>query len=394
MEAKRRVLYISYDCILEPLTSSQVLPYLKGLSRKNDIYLLTFNKARVSEGRLNSIAAANNLKGIFGLAYHKTPTLPATCFDITCGIIKGMSIIRRHGIALVHARSHVSCAIAFALKRLSGVSYIFDVRGLLADERVDSGDWQKGSIVYRVVKFCEALMLKSSSGIVLLSSSGVNLLDDIQRGSSARTTVIPTCVDTEIFSPPDPSRAVGGDLRLVYVGSLGTWYMLPEMLDFFGAVKKAVRQSKFTILTWSDPVYITKAIREKGLDEGSIEVKRAPHEGVPSYLASSDASIFFIRPTFSKRVSCPTKFAEALSMGLPVVANSGIGDIAHFIRKYSTGVVVDAFREESYKKAIDELMGMLKDRSGLSMRCRDLALAEFSLASGIRKYEALYEAVT
>jgi len=40
----KRVLYISYDGLMEPLGESQVLSYLKGLSKSYQIYLLSFEK--------------------------------------------------------------------------------------------------------------------------------------------------------------------------------------------------------------------------------------------------------------------------------------------------------------------------------------------------------------
>jgi hypothetical protein len=140
MGGERRILYISYDCITEPLTTSQVLPYLEGLSSQNEIFLLTFNKKKVERRRLANIAARYGLKRIYALRYHKWPSLPATAFDILCGIAMALVIVKNHGISLVHARSYVACAAAFAVRRLTGVEYIFDVRGLLADERVDSTD--------------------------------------------------------------------------------------------------------------------------------------------------------------------------------------------------------------------------------------------------------------
>jgi hypothetical protein len=39
-----KLLYVSYDGILEPLGQSQILSYLEKLSLSNKIYLLTFEK--------------------------------------------------------------------------------------------------------------------------------------------------------------------------------------------------------------------------------------------------------------------------------------------------------------------------------------------------------------
>jgi glycosyltransferase involved in cell wall biosynthesis len=77
-------------------------------------------------------------------------------------------------------------------------------------------------------------------------------------------------------------------------------------------------------------------------------------------------------------------------MGVPVVVNQGIGDIDGFIRRCSVGVVVDDFRKENYRKAVLQLMDILKDKDSLAERCRKLAANEFSLESAVRKYNEIY----
>lgn len=394
MKTSKRILYISYDCITEPLSASQVLPYLKGLSERNEIFLLTFNKKKVDIACLSKIEKECGIRKIFSLRYHKAPTLQATSFDIACGVITSLYIAIRYNISLIHARSYVAGTIALTLKKILGTPYIFDVRGLLADERLDSGDWKKDSPAYRIVKFLEKKMLKESAHIVILSRRGADIVGKIEKSASKKTSVIPTCVDTRLFSPEVAAYKQNAALRFIYIGSLGTWYMLSEMLDFFKVAHSVIKKTNFMILTQSDTGLILRLIREKGIDEDSVSIKKAAHEDVPGYLRESDASVFFIKPSFSKMASCPTKFAESISMGVPVVTNAGIGDIDSFIRKYSVGVVIEHFEREDYEKALKEISGMIEERGALTRRCVDLAAMEFSLESGIEKYKHIYEIVS
>lgn len=387
---KTRVLYISYDCITEPLTESQVLPYLRGLSKENGIYLFTFNKKPVSAEFMEEVAKEYGLEKVFALRYHKNPSLPATLFDVFCGAVRGFFIVVRYKIAFIHARSYVACAIALVLKKICGIKYLFDIRGLLADERADSGDWDKGSISYRLVKFYEKVMIKEAAKIIVLSHAGLAIVEDISAGAKDRTSVIPTCVDTELFTPPPRYEFINAPLKFIYVGSLGTWYMLSEMLEFFKTALRIANESRLTVITWSDQGIVNSLVREKGIDENRVIVKREPHGRVPFYMKENDISLFFIKPVFSKKVSCPTKFAESLSCGLPIITNSGIGDLDDYIKKYSVGAVVNDFNVEGYESAIRTVIDMLKDRGALSLRCRSLAVKEFSLASGIEKYKDIY----
>src|SRR5258705_773619 len=100
--------------MLVPLGQSQVLPYLRQLSRTGISFtLLSFERAsawtesglRRSEDLARSLAT----DGIdwHRLKYHQRPSLPATVYDVLAGIRKGSHLVRSKGIEMVHARSHI-----------------------------------------------------------------------------------------------------------------------------------------------------------------------------------------------------------------------------------------------------------------------------------------------
>jgi glycosyltransferase involved in cell wall biosynthesis len=110
---------------------------------------------------------------------------------------------------------------------------------------------------------------------------------------------------------------------------------------------------------------------------------------VPEWLRRASALFFFIRPIPSKRASCPTKFAEGLASGLPVVCNRGIGDLDDIIEREGVGVLVDGFSDAAYSDAALRLKGLLED-PGLSGRCRRLAETRYSVDLGVDAYHGLY----
>src|SRR5690606_10084151 len=71
------------------------------------------------------------------MRYHKRFSLLATLWDIVAGTWVGWRLVRRHGQVIVHARSYIPADMALAIKWLTGVKYVFDMRGFWADERVD-----------------------------------------------------------------------------------------------------------------------------------------------------------------------------------------------------------------------------------------------------------------
>jgi hypothetical protein len=170
----RSVLFISYNGMLDPLGQTQVLPYLKQLSRRGVRFtLLSFERGFAFQEQercelLRKELAADNIEWHY-LRYHQKPSLPATVFDVANGVRYARKLVRRNKIELVHARSHIPATIALALKKQFGVKMIFDMRGLLADEYVDANHWQKGSAPYRLTKFVERRALGAAEGIVTLT---------------------------------------------------------------------------------------------------------------------------------------------------------------------------------------------------------------------------------
>src|SRR5205823_7759921 len=100
------------------------------------------------------------------------------------------------------------------------------------------------------------------------------------------------------------------------------------------------------------------------------------------------------KPGYSKLASSPTKFAEYLASGLPVVSTRGIGDIDAVIEDEGVGVLLDDFTAESYAKAFRRADALRKE-PGFRDTCREVAHRFYDLHSiGSTRYLRLYRAVT
>lgn len=388
-----RVLYISYDGLLEPLGQSQILPYLNSLSARQIIFsLLTFEKKGGKEAKREREALRKRLwqKRIrwVPLRYHKTPTVPATLYDILTGFVVGATIVMRHKIQIAHARSYVPALIALALKKVMGVKFLFDMRGFWADERVDGRIWPSGGARYRIAKALEKVYLRKADAVITLTDAAKNEIEALEyfRGRRPHITVISTCVDLGQFEIRDHAS---GPFTLVYSGSLGTWYALDEMTAFFAVLKKRIPSARFLILTQS-PRPLAEAVRDKyALGEKEMSVRDVVYQRMPESIASGDAGIIFSRPSWANKARCPTKLGEFLASGLPVVMSRGIGDTEALVREERVGVVVDEFSESAYETAA----GALRDLLGgvdLRKRCRRVAERYFSLQEGIARYQRVY----
>ncbi len=378
-----RSLYISYFGLREPLVQTQVLPYLRELTASGvAMSLLTFEPARFDESEWRERLRRDGIEWTT-LRYHKRPTVPATLYDIVRGAFRAASIARRERIQILHGRSHVGAAIGALSKRMCRARLIFDFRGLLAEEYVDHGNWRAGGLLFRLTKRVERWLLRDADGVVFLTEAARQQLP-------VPVEVIPCCTDVDRFANAAPADLGAGDRNVyVYSGSLGGYYLVEETARLLRADQRAFA----LILTQSAPGPMIEALERAGFSPGEFRVLCVPPENMPGYLRAAAAGVSLIRPSPARCASSPTKFAEYLAAGLPVIHSAGIGDLDAQIEQNRAGVLVRRFDDASYGEAIRAIAELRRDPE-TAIRCRALARAAYDLheVGGVR-YRRLYDAV-
>lgn len=391
-------LYICYLSLEDPLVHSQVVAYLDGLARAgHTIHLLTF-EPELSAERRQELASGLAERGItwHSLRYHKRPSLPATIFDALVGAATAARLVRRHGLEVIHARSHVPAAMALIARRFARARLIFDLRGLWAEEYADAGRWREGGIPFRITKRVEAAAIRAADAMVVLTKTVRDYLFKDRPGPPVE--VIPCCADlSTIEAQADAREATRRELDagdrpvLVYVGKFTGWYMEQEMVDFFAAAREEIPDLLFVVVTQADREPALKALAARGIGEADFRITSSPPGEIGRYLAAADAGISFIRPCLSKISSSPTKIGEYLGAGLPVVSGTGIGDVDELLSADGTGVLVHEFADAAYRDAARRMAELIAD-PGTRESCRQLAHRELSLDEvGIPRYERVYE---
>jgi glycosyltransferase involved in cell wall biosynthesis len=403
-----RSLFLTYDGLLSPLGQSQILPYMRGLkARGHGITILSFeqgkNATAEAQADLRQRLAAEGIAWT-ALRYHKSPSAPATAFDVLQGAAAARWLIARDDIEILHTRSYVPTLMALLVA--GPRKLIFDIRGFWADERVDGGLWDQAralpATLYRLAKGLERWGFHRANHIVVLTHAAARILGDIPgvRLPLPPVTVIPTCVDLDRFRPaPDKTarrRELGLPMSriLVYQGSIGTWYMLAEMVAFVRRAKQRWPDLLWLVLAPSEHDRFRQECAAGGLVEGrDFRIEALPHNEVARWLGAADAALFFIRPTYSKISSCPTKFGECLACGIPVVANDRVGDVAETIAQHRVGTAITNFDDQSYDHALDEIEGVMADPA-TATRCRQAAEADFALEDAVTRYDRIYRSLT
>jgi glycosyltransferase involved in cell wall biosynthesis len=389
------VLYVSYDGMLEPLGQSQVQAYIKRLAVGMHIHLISFEKAGDWANVAERKRIAREIAGAgivwHPLRYHKRPSAIATAWDIFCGTVLGLWLVLRYRLRIVHARSYVPSVMALALKRLTGVKYLFDMRGFWADERVDGGLWPRDGCMYRVAKAWERRFLLAADHVVSLTNAAVWELQrfDYLKGRILSITVIPTCADLDRFTPMPQVRDDSGFV-LGYVGTVGTWYLFDETVACFVQLLRLRPDARLLIVNRGEHDYIRKRLTAAGVADAAVELTTATHSEVPSQMARMDAGVFFIKQLISKQASAPTKLAEFLGCGIPCLGNAGVGDMADVLEGEKVGVALYAFDDTALANGLQALLQMVADPNTRA-RCVAAAQKHFSLDEGVSRYRKIYE---
>jgi glycosyltransferase involved in cell wall biosynthesis len=405
----RSVLFISYNGMLEPLGQTQVLPYLRELSKRGvNFTLLSFERAQAFTvaGRrqceeLKRDLHAENIDWHW-LRYHQRPSLPATMYDVWAGIRYAGKLVRRKKIELVHARSHIPATIALALKRKFGIKMIFDVRGLMAEEYVDARHWPEGGLRYRITKAAERKIFAATDAVVTLTERIWPIIKewDGLKGRAVHHAVVPCCVDLSLFNFSEAQRekvraelGLENRFTLVYSGSLDGWYLTEDMADFFARVVQKESDAHLLWLTKGSRERVRQLMSARGIGENNFSVRAVSPKEVPSYLAAGDVGIAFIKRCFSKLASSPTKNGEYLACGLPIVINSGIGDSDELVNGSQAGIAIDDFGAQDFENAWVGIQQLVSDPD-IKAKARALAERVFDLeAVGAERYARLYEEI-
>lgn len=392
------MLYLCYLSLEDPLVHSQVVAYLAGLAERGHVvHLMTF-EPRLSPQRSRQFAEELRSRGIawHRRRYHKRPSLPATAFDVIAGGLAAARLVRRHRLNAIHARNHMPAAMAMIAAWFARFRLIFDVRGLMAEEYVDAGNWKRGGIPYRLTKWVQRAALRRADGVVTLTEAVRPHLSEAKAGPDT-TFVIPCCADVERIAERSPERDtaraeldLGDRPAMVYVGKFTGWYMEREMADFVAVARKAEPELLFLIVTQADPAPMLRELERCGIGAEDFRVLRSEPEDVGRYLAAADVGLSFVRPCFSKISSSPTKIGEYLAAGLPVVSTAGIGDVDALLRDNRVGALVEDLSSPGYEATVAALRELREDpeiRRGCAATAREnLSLREV----GIPRYDALY----
>jgi glycosyltransferase involved in cell wall biosynthesis len=153
--------------------------------------------------------------------------------------------------------------------------------------------------------------------------------------------------------------------------------------------------ARFLVINKGGHDLIRSELEKAGVDLSRVEIRQVPFDQVAEQIGRMDAGIFFIKPVWSKRGSCPTRMGEFLACGKPCLANAGCGDVEEDFAQTQTGVTLRATDDQGVDMsgldaALTRLITLSTDPQ-MQTRCRTAAEERFSLGGAIEEYDNIYQ---
>ena len=164
------------------------------------------------------------------------------------------------------------------------------------------------------------------------------------------------------------------------------------MVKTFKILKYLDSSSKFLFISNNGKDEVVKEFLKNNLNEKDLVFKKnLIRSDIPKYLEMADLSLVYIRPGNSKMGCSPTKLAELLAMGIPILANKGVGDLNEILCiEKNNSICLNSFDENHIRENLLKITSQSIDKE----KIREFALKNFSLTEAIRRYETVYKSLS
>ena len=380
--------------------NSQIIPYILGLN-KNKFYkftIISFEKNNIPNS-LKELISKNDIK------WYKLRFTPKYFFllkflDLIKIIIFPLLIIIFSKIDLVHCRGQLPALPGMIAKKILKKKFIFDCRGLWADERLDNKSWNKEyfihNLTYIFFKKIENILFSFSDHNIVLTTKVRDFLIENSKYDEKYFTTIPCSANFNHFNILGSAQIINKkkelgvnnyDFIIGYFGSISNIYHPDQMIKFFQFCKNI--QKNTIILFFSDNFeYLKNNLNNfNNLDKKDYLLINSNYEELPIYYNICDLTLSFVKNTHARKASSPTKIGESLACGVPVLSNRGIGDLDTHLN-FNKISIIDVNNDEELKK-ISMLTKKIKSLN--RHKIRNIGKKYYDLDTAIMKYEEIYK---
>lgn len=383
-EHTRNVTYLSFNGLSSNVGRSQIIPYVIDLSSYGYCFTIV-SIERVDQmvneiDDLNQLLQEKNINWKYRLRDNKSLNW--------IEFLKDVSFLKKNihtNTTFIHARSYVAAAIG----ALSGKHWIFDMRGFYFDELYETNRLGKGiagKVFYYFSLKIESWLLRKATSIITLTSSAKLLLE--KKLNDSAITVIPCVADEEHFQKNTKAKKILREKLnislkskvVIYSGGLGYWYDKDFMTQAVAKISRFYSDTVFLVATKDLGGF--KVLEERCKEHNIVLIKvEADYSSIVDYYSVADLALIGITISKAKVASSPIKVYEYMSCGLPIISNSGYGDIDFLLSDEKLGILNLSNISRTNISRLD------------AKRVREVAVAEYSIGTATLQYKAVYDAI-
>jgi len=255
--------------------------------------------------------------------------------------------------SLIISRNYPATLLAWCAWRLSGLPYVFDMRGLYPEVSANAGVYDDDSPDYRFWKRRERRLINEARCCVVVSQP---FADHVRRlAEEANIALIPCCVDTdEVKYDPGLRReakeryGLSQRFVLLHLGSFGTLSDRGLAAKYLKRFRR-VRPEAVLVAATGTPAFVPQieaAFLKEGLSPSDFKVIHPQPGQLNEVRALGDAGLILERRAANTHASLPVKLGEYLASGLPVICTPFVEGAAALVRRYDCGLIVDPDDED------------------------------------------------
>jgi len=400
------IVFVNFDGTEGSVFWSQMVEPLRAIQNASSysVHMVILNRIDTFFSSANRLKASKKLEQC-GFSTTLVPRFPYLSniqlyFNLFF-LYMGLRPVRTKRLIL-HARGPFSAFLSIAIRKvcpwLRIERILYDCRGdILAELR----EYGKHSWIWTKIRLWQ---LEHLERVVLSHVDHVNvvsrpLLEVLQRryGYQGPASLTPSAVNIDLIRTSLTNSArlrselnLQNRLVLVYSGSMLAWQMPDTLISLFTQFHAIEKRSFFLILT-SEPEKIKPLLKRCGLENRDYLLKSVGPRELYSSISCGDLGLLLREANDTNRVASPTKFAEYLACGVPVLATQGIGDLDRTIEQENLGWLLPSMDQRALMKTkIESIVATLQSRSVERPRLQHRAHELYSIEQHVQRLLIAY----
>lgn len=282
-------------------------------------------------------------------------------------------------VRTIFAFANVAAAFSVIFKRLFGFKMIIFSYEPHSEFLAELSIWDRSSLKYKILASLEKKAGYHADFILTGTKHMVAHLSE--SGSKAEVYRAPTGVSKEKFHIEDSSSlkakyGIGDKQVLFYIGKFGDLYYSKEIPELFKTLKKSIPDLFFFVVTPTDLEYVQSLFSDtKATSNFKIIPSTLTTDEVRAHINMGDICLSAVPPTPSQKFRSPTKVAEYLLCGKPIITARGVSEDDDYAINERVGVVLEDFSQHAIESKTSEIKAYLSEnKEEQRQRCRNVGI--------------------